>query len=342
MLNVLPDSLFATIAIFLACAGVIGVSGTRLSAVADQLADRAGLGEALMGGVLLGAVTSISGSVLSVSAAWNGAPELALSNAFGGMAAQMAFLAIADMALRKVNLEHAAASLENIFQCALLVLVLSIVMMAAYSPEWTLWGIHPGTPIVIGVYLYGVYLINKFKGRPMWRPVRTPDTVTDVPDENARFLNLSHLWARFVFYATLMGLAGWILEGTATRLIDITGVEAVVVGALMTSVATSLPELVTSVAAVRRGALTLAVSALIGGNAYDALFAAFSDIAYRDGSIYHQLDDRLFFWITLNLAMGGLLAMGLLARERRGVANIGFESMGILFLYALGVLILFV
>ncbi len=342
MLSVLPDSLFVTIMLFLACAGIIGVSGTRLVAVADQLADRSGIGEALMGGVLLGAATSLSGSVLSVSAAYNGAPQLALSNAFGGMAAQMAFLAIADMALRKVNLEHAAASLENIFQCALLILVLSMVMLAAYSPAWTIWGVHPGTPIVITVYIYGVYLINRFKGHPMWRPVRTSDTVTDLPDKKSKRLNLLHLWVRFSFYGALLGVSGWVLEGTATRLIEITGIGAVIVGALMTSVATSLPELVTSVAAVRRRALTLAVSGIIGGNAYDALFAAFSDIAYRDGSIYHELDDRLAFWITLNLAMAGLLAMGLLVRERRGVANIGFESVGILGLYVLGVFILFV
>ena len=68
MVSMLPENLFETLAVFLTCAGIIGFSGTRLAAVADQLADRAGLGEALMGGVLLGAVTSISGSVLSVSA----------------------------------------------------------------------------------------------------------------------------------------------------------------------------------------------------------------------------------------------------------------------------------
>ncbi len=157
-----PENLFLTIAIFIGCTLVIGVSGTRLSTVADQLADRTGLGEALMGGVLLGAVTSISGSVLSVSAAWNNAPQLALSNAFGGMAAQMAFLAVADMVLRKVNLEHAAASVENILQCALLVLVLSVVLLAAYSPEWTLWGVHPGTPILLFTYVYGMHLVSKF------------------------------------------------------------------------------------------------------------------------------------------------------------------------------------
>ena len=44
----------------------------------DQLADRTGIGEAAAGAVLLGGTTSIGGSVLSVTAAWNGNVELAM------------------------------------------------------------------------------------------------------------------------------------------------------------------------------------------------------------------------------------------------------------------------
>jgi cation:H+ antiporter len=55
-----------------------------------------------------------------------------------------------------------------------------------------------------------------------------------------------------------------------------------VVGGLFTAVSTSLPELVTSVAAVQQGALTLAVGGIIGGNSFDVMFVAFADIAYRE------------------------------------------------------------
>ena len=78
-------------------------------------------------------------------------------------------------------------------------------------------------------------------------------------------------------------------------------------GLLLTATATSLPELVTSVAAVRRGALTLAVGGIIGGNAFDTLFTAASDIAYREGSIYKQMDDGLLLWVSLLLLFGLLL-----------------------------------
>ena len=112
-----------------------------------------------------------------------------------------------------------------------------------------------------------------------------------------------------------------------------TGLSETVVGALLTAVVTSLPELVTSIAAVRRGALTLAVGGIIGGNCFDVLFLSFSDVAYRGGSIYHAITDRQVFLVALTQVLVGILLLGLLRRERAGVLGIGFESFLILTIY---------
>ena len=77
---------------------VIGSVGTRITRMADRLADQTGLGEALFGGIFLGATTSLSGLVTSTTAAMNGLPDLAVSNAIGGIAAQTVFLVAADFA----------------------------------------------------------------------------------------------------------------------------------------------------------------------------------------------------------------------------------------------------
>src|SRR5690554_7170975 len=65
-------TLSQSIVVFSVCALVIAIAGTRITRVVDQLADRTGLGEATAGAVLLGAATSLSGSVLSVTAAYRG------------------------------------------------------------------------------------------------------------------------------------------------------------------------------------------------------------------------------------------------------------------------------
>ena len=137
----------------------------------------------------------------------------------------------------------------------------------------------------------------------------------------------------------MLGASGFVLEHVATRLGQQLGLGATAVGVILTAVCTSLPELVTSIAAVRRGALQLAVGGIIGGNAFDCLFAAASDVAYRDGSIYHAIPSQTLLWTALSILMTGVLLLGLIRRQEKGMANIGFESVALLGLYAFGIVV---
>lgn len=341
MLTSLSDiSLITAIGLFSVCAVVIGIVGTRLTRIVDDLADRTGLGEAIAGAVLLGMATSLSGIVVSVSSAWSGQPELAMSNALGGIAVQTLFLTIADMAYRRANLEHAAASLGNLIQGALLLCLLSLLLLGRFSPEWTFWQVHPITPLLFIAYLFGLKMVKNAQDRPMWAPTRTHETQEDQPEESPGKLSLMHLWLLFLGLAFTIAITGWLLERSATVIATETGLSQAAVGVLLTSVVTSLPELVTTVAAVRRGALTLAVAGIIGGNAFDTLFAAASDIAYRDGSIYHVIPDQVMVWVALAVLMTGVLILGLLHRQEQGPGRIGFESLVIIGLYAAGIAML--
>jgi cation:H+ antiporter len=323
----------------LALAGLtILVCGIRMTGLADRIADRTGLGEALIGGVLLGAATSLSGSVVSVTAALDGRASLAFSNGVGGIAAQTAFLALADILHRRANLEHAAAELANVFQGALLVLLLTIPIIAYAGPDVTIFGVHPGSFILLLVYGVGVVASKRVREDPMWRPVGTSMTEKDSPDEEESDNRGNiRLFVVFGVLMLIMGVAGWMVAKVANELTDRYDLSASLVGALMTAIVTSLPELVTTLAAVRRGALQLAVGGIIGGNTFDTLFLTFSDVSFRDGSIYHALERPDFFWLATGLAMTSVLLLGLIVRQRAGPGGIGFESMGILGIYLMAI-----
>ncbi|QFU00296.1 Inner membrane protein YrbG [Halomonas sp. THAF5a] len=333
-------SLATALALFAGCALVIAVVGTRLTGIVDDLADRTGLGEAIAGTLLLGMATSLSGLMVSAAAALADRPTLALSNALGGIAVQTLFLTVADITHRRANLEHAAASLGNLMQGGLLLCLLSLVLVGRFAPDGTLWQVHPVTPLLLVVYLFGLRLVGQSRDNPMWRPAQTRETEPDVPDEQALARSATRLWLAFAGLAALLGASGWLLERSAATIAEQTGLGQSVVGALMTAVVTSLPELVTSIAAVRRGALTLAVAGIIGGNAFDTLFVAVSDVAYRGGSIYHAMPDAVSLWVALAMLMTAILMVGMLHRERRGPARIGFESVGIIACYLAGALAL--
>ncbi|MCA9421761.1 MAG: hypothetical protein KC592_12135 [Nitrospira sp.] len=320
---------------------VIGLVGWKLTQLVDRLADRTGIGEALAGAVFLGASTSLPGIVTSVTTAWSGHAEFAVSHALGGIAIQTAFLAIADMTYRQANLEHAAASPPNLMNGVLLISMLSLILLAIVGPEFTMWNVHPVTPCVIAIYIFGLRLVHHSQVDPLWSPKITSQTKPDESEEANRQEHLPKLLIAFSASALLIGMAGWVLAGSAVSLVAHSGLSETLVGGVFTTMSTSLPELITSLAAVRRGALTLAVGGIIGGNTFDTLLVAFSDFAYQEGSIYHATTNQQVYLVALTMLMNGILLLGLLRREEHGIANIGFESFLILLVYMGGIAILF-
>ncbi len=334
-------SLPASFAVFFICAVFIGFAGTRLSKCADVLADRTGLGEALMGAVFLGACTSLAGITASVTAASHGHAGLSLSNAFGGIAAQTAYLAVADMAYKKANLEHAAASLSNMLSATLLIILLGLNIIAMLGPEMSFFGIHPVTLILFPAYVFGIRMIARSEETPMWRPRMTEATKTDIPEENSAAAGSTlRMWSEFALCAVVVVIAGWMLTNAAETIAAKTGLTESFVGALMLGIVTSMSELVTTVAAIRAGALTMAVGVIMGGNMFDVLQAALSDFFYRSGSIYHGASRSEILLLAVTLLMTAVLVLGLMFRQKRGFANIGFESIIILIVYLGGVTLL--
>lgn len=329
------------VAAFVIAGAAIVFAGVRMAAVADRLADVTGFGEAATGAVLLGASTSLSGIVTSVTAAAAGHPQLAISNAAGGIAVQTLFIAIADFAHRRANLEHAAASATNLVHGTLLIALLSLPLIAHLAPQVTVWSINPCTPMLLVAYLFGLKLASKTDEAPMWGPRKTPETRLDEPDEPPGDRRaIFHLAVTFAVLAAIVGTSGYVIAKSGIVIAERADIAEGVIGALLTGVVTSLPELVTTVSAVRRGALTLAVGGILGGNTFDVLFVAFSDVAYREGSIYHALSGQQTTLFLISILMTAVLLLGLLRREKHGIANVGFESILIIVIYVAGMAIM--
>lgn len=328
-----PWSLGTSLVAFGVGALVLIVAGTRFTHIVDQLADRLGIGEALAGAVLLGATTSLPGLIVTTLASQRGEADLAVSNALGGIAAQTMFLALADLSYRHANLEHAAASLPNLLQTMVLVALIALVLLATVGPAWSVGGVHPISPLLLLLYGYGLMLTRRARSRPMWSPRATEETRPDVPEAAAERAPLRGLLLRFGLLGAAVAAAGFVVAGAGLSLVARTQLSGTLVGGLVTSVVTSLPELVTVIAAVRAGALTLAVGDIIGGNTFDVLFVAVADLAFRSGSIYASVGPQTVFVLALTLLLTAVLAAGLVYRERRGI---GFEGVAILFIYVAG------
>ncbi|MCB1843447.1 MAG: hypothetical protein KDI09_10835, partial [Halioglobus sp.] len=328
------------ILVFCLAALAIVTAGSRLARLSDELADRTGLGEALFGVLLLGCVTSLPDLAATLSAAMDARADLAMSNVMGSMAVNLAFLGIADIVYRKANLEHAAASPVNLMLAVLLIVLLTLPLLAIATPPVALFGVHPVTPLLVFAYLFGLHLVHRTQAKPMWFPRQTRETVPDTPEQQQRG-SLLEGWLGFIALAALTAAAGWLLMEAAKSIADHTGLSDTLVGGVMTALATSTPELVTTIAAIRYGALTLGVSNIFGTNCFNILVVAAADAGYLHGSIYHDLAPVQMLWGLVTILMSAILLLGMLRRQTYGFGRIGFESALMLAVYAaaLGVIV---
>ncbi len=344
LIDLSQTSLAVVIAVFAGAALAIAVAGTKLAHLADALADRTGMGEIVAGALFVGGSTSLPGIITSMATAWQGYSGLAIGNALGGLTVQTSFLALADLAYRKANLEHAAASVTGLAQATLLVSMLTIPLLAMSTPEVTVWHVHPASVLLFVIYGFGVRLLTRIRSEPMWSPVRTRSTQDESaqePHPETRGRSMARLWAAFALYAAVTGIAGYVIGEASIAIVALSDLSETAVGTVFAAVSNSLPELVTAIAAVRIGAVSLAVGDIIGGNAFEVLFLAAGDVFYRKGSIYHEFGQDNVFTAVLAILMTGVLLLGMLRRQERGLANIGWESVLVLLLYAGSVVVAF-
>ncbi|QDT28807.1 putative calcium/sodium:proton antiporter [Gimesia panareensis] len=334
--------LWGDVTVFLLAALVIGVSGVKLAEYADRLADRTGLGEAITGTIMLGLITALPGLAASVTAALQGHAVLALSNAMGGIAFQTTVLAFADVMHRKANLEHAAASATTMMQTIMLILLISIVLLGLGSPDVVVGSVHPATLLLLAGAGMAFWLSYRVSEQPMWHPRHTSETVLDQPAPGSQNERLWLLWTGLVVMGLLTLVSGSLVAEAAGNIQDKTDLSAPIIGGLLMAGATSLPELVTCLAAVKRGALTLAVSDVVGGNFFDVLFIAAADFAFLSGSLYHApgVGTREILLTTITLLLNVILLSGLIYRQKHGPGNIGFESVLMLLVYFTGFVVL--
>jgi cation:H+ antiporter len=101
-------------------------------------------------------------------------------------------------------------------------------------------------------------------------------------------------------------LAAPLLVAAAAGIADETGLGDTFVGTTLLGVATSLPELATSLAAVRIGAFDMAVGAMLGSNAFNMFTLLIADLAYLPGPILADASPEQAIG-----GIGGILLMSL-------------------------------
>lgn len=333
-------------AFFVVAAAIIGFAGTRVARYADSIQKRTGMGEAVAGMLLLGLITALPETAVTVTAAHAGNARLAVNNLLGGMALNVAILATADIAIRREALTSAVASALPLLQGALLVLMLAIVASATVVGDRGVLGIGIWSWLLLAVYGASVTVVRRARGHEGWKPTTADSRAPKKRDDSSReggekSGSLAPLVGRTLVGAAAILAAGYVIAKSGDAMAEQTGLGASFFGAVFLALSTSLPEITIVFSSVRMGNYAMAVSDIFGANLFGLTLLFVVDAVYRGEPVLTQASRFATFAALLGIAVSTLFIAGLLERRHAMVLRMGIDSLIVIGTYVAGIIVLY-
>lgn len=323
-----------------ACALAIAYAGAALTRLADAIGEKTGLSGSWIGLLLLAAVTSLPELATGISAVTAAqAPNIAVGDVLGSAVFNLALLVMLDV-LHRPDTLYSRASTGHVLSAGFGVILLGVVGASVLLERErvlpALGSIGGYTPLLVVLYLLALRSVFSYERR---------EAATRPASSEARYAGLSLRTAalQFFLFAGVVALAGVWLPIVGSRIADEMGWTRTFVGTLLVAGATSLPEVVVTLAALRLRALDMAVAGLLGSNLFDLLIVAVDDLFYTKGSILADVSPVHAVTAFSAAMMSGAVIVGLVYRPRQRVLRtMSIVSAALLAVYLLNVYVLFV
>lgn len=307
------DRLYLDILGFLGCAAVIIYSGTKLSFYGDKIADLTGMGKAWIGLILMASVTSLPELITGISSvAIIKAPDLAAGDVFGSCVFNLLILSLLDARIKTPLFSIVKAS--HIVAVIFGIILLTVAGMAIYISDdfpSLLW-VSSSTFLLFSIYLLAVWGISKYERAAL---IESPPSTVVLT--RSRSADLKKVIGGYAINALVVIAAAVFLPFFGESLAAHTGLGNTFFGTLFIAGATSLPELVVSLAALRMGALDIAVGNLLGSNIFNMFILGIDDVFYREGSLFKNISSSHLLSVFITIIMTAVVGLGILFKPKK-------------------------
>lgn len=232
------------------------IGADKMTDGASSIAKKMNISEMVVGLTVVAMGTSAPELVVSLMSALKGTPDLAVGNVVGsnifntlmivGVTAMVCPMVISKSTVKK-DIPFAVVS-------SLLLLIF------AFDKDIARW---ESIILFLGFIFFMIYTLRQAKANPADAATGDGEEIKDLP------------WWQAITYVVL-GIAGLIFGSNlfvdhASAIAEAMGVSKAVIGLTIVAGGTSLPELVTSVVAARKGQSALAIGNVIGSNVFNIL-----------------------------------------------------------------------
>ena len=232
---------------------------------ATTLANSLGVPSFLIGVVILGLGTSAPEMVVSVLAALEGSPELALGNAYGSNIMNIA-LVLGTTALISPIIIHKSIVKRD------LPLLLVITILAAWQLRDGQLSQSDGIILLLGLGAVLIFQIvmNLRSSRQEDKKIASKNNEHS-ENKDRQSAGIFRGLASLIIGMSILILSSRAIVWGAVELATFWGLSELIIGLTVVAVGTSLPELVASLSAARKGEHDMALGNIIGSNIFNTL-----------------------------------------------------------------------
>ena len=227
---------------------------------ASQVAKRFHIPEIIIGMTIIAMGTSLPELLVSVKSAVEGLPDLSLGNVIGSNMLNLLLILGICSIIKKggIPIEKQARVFDNPFNLAITFILLIICNMGT-----SILGISKleGTFLLLIFVLYLLYMIIQAKRSSMHG---------NITNEYRRI----PMWKALVYIilgAVGLKLGADLVVDNSVIIAQAIGISEKIIAITIVSLGTSLPELVSSITAVRKGENDLAIGNILGSNVFNIL-----------------------------------------------------------------------
>jgi len=223
---------------------------------ASWIAEASGIPKFIIGATIVSFATTLPEMLVSVFAALEGSADIAVGNAVGSVTANVGLI----MCLSLVCMECAMSRKQ--FGVKACLLLAAVLVLFAFTRDGQL---SIGESVFILLIFAGFIVESLIAARREQGTEVAEDTERPAVNGKTIVVNI----VKFVVGAAAIVLGAQLLIDNGSAIASLLGVPDAIVAATMIAIGTSLPELVTTLTAIRKKQSSLSVGNIIGANIMD-------------------------------------------------------------------------
>lgn len=228
---------------------------------AAGVADRFGIPQIIIGLTIVAFGTSAPEAAVSITSALKGSAELAVGNVLGSNILNVLIILGLTAVIRPVKMQTQTYKYELPF------VMFSTVLVAVLGYVGGSISFFDGIILWVFMILFLVYLFQSAK--------KGKTDLVEMPDDNGEVAKPKPVWLLILFIilgGAMIVLGSNFTVDSASFIAKKFGMTDRLIGLTIVAFGTSLPELVTSVIAARKGNSDIAIGNIVGSNIFNILF----------------------------------------------------------------------